>query len=68
MNLTVSWLLTARLPEVTINKETSAPEVNLEKRRELQIHKHLVSASFCIFDEYVCLAIIKKEKTQKTNL
>uniref|UniRef100_A0A3Q2WSD1 Ribosomal RNA-processing protein 43 n=1 Tax=Haplochromis burtoni TaxID=8153 RepID=A0A3Q2WSD1_HAPBU len=49
-------LKNTRLPEVTINKETSAPEVNLEKRRELQIHKHLVSASFCIFDDSILIA------------
>uniref|UniRef100_A0A669EEK8 Ribosomal RNA-processing protein 43 n=1 Tax=Oreochromis niloticus TaxID=8128 RepID=A0A669EEK8_ORENI len=49
-------LKNTRLPEVTINKETSAPEVNLEKRWELQIHKHLVSASFCIFDDSILIS------------
>ena len=49
--LTVYLLPTAQLPEVTINTETSSPEVNLEKRRGLHIHKHPVGASFCVFDE-----------------
>jgi len=42
---------TAQLPEVTINKDTSSPEVNLEKRHRLHVHRHPVGASFCVFDE-----------------
>lgn len=51
--LTVYLLPTAQLPEVTINTETSLPEVNFEKRHGLNICKHPVGTSFCIFDEYV---------------
>lgn len=43
-------LRNTQLPEVSINTETCAPEVNFEKRHGLRIHKHPVGASFCIFD------------------
>lgn len=43
-------LKNTQLPEVTINAETCAPVVNIDKRRGLKIHKHPVAASFCIFD------------------
>lgn len=48
-------LKNTQLPEVTINTETSGPEVNLEKRQGLQIHKHPVGASFCIFDDSILI-------------
>ncbi|KAF7665896.1 hypothetical protein LDENG_00128280 [Lucifuga dentata] len=48
-------LKNTQLPEVTINTETCAPEVNLEKRNGLQIHKHPVSTSFCVFDESILI-------------
>ncbi|XP_030602630.1 exosome complex component RRP43 [Archocentrus centrarchus] len=48
-------LKNTQLPEVTINKETSTPEVNLKKRRGLQIHKHPVGASFCVFDDSILI-------------
>nr|XP_015823820.2 exosome complex component RRP43 [Nothobranchius furzeri] len=48
-------LKTTQLPEVTINKETSAPEVNFEKKHKLSIHRHPVSVSFCIFDDSILI-------------
>ncbi|KAM7374494.1 hypothetical protein PAMP_007148 [Pampus punctatissimus] len=48
-------LKNTRLPEVTINTETHGPEVNLEKRHRLQIHKHPVGASFCVFDDSILI-------------
>ncbi|XP_029956338.1 exosome complex component RRP43 [Salarias fasciatus] len=48
-------LKNTQLPEVTINKETCAPEVNSEKRRGLTIHKHPVGASFCVFDDSILI-------------
>uniref|UniRef100_A0A3Q3QLM3 Ribosomal RNA-processing protein 43 n=1 Tax=Monopterus albus TaxID=43700 RepID=A0A3Q3QLM3_MONAL len=48
-------LKNTQLPEVTINKETSAPEVNLERRHGLHIHKHPVGASFCVFDDSILI-------------
>ncbi|XP_034034170.1 exosome complex component RRP43 [Thalassophryne amazonica] len=48
-------LKNTQLPEVSINTQTSAPEVNLEKRKALKIHKHPVSASFCLFDDSVLI-------------
>lgn len=49
----MALILTAQLPEVTVNAETSTPVVNRDKRRELRIHRHPVAASFCIFDGWV---------------
>lgn len=51
INFMVSLLPAAQLPEVTVNTETCTPVVDLEKRHGLNIHKHPVSASFCVFDE-----------------
>uniref|UniRef100_A0A4W5LCU5 Ribosomal RNA-processing protein 43 n=1 Tax=Hucho hucho TaxID=62062 RepID=A0A4W5LCU5_9TELE len=48
-------LKNARLPEVTVNKETEVPEVNLENRRSLNIHKHPVGASFIVFDDSIMI-------------
>ncbi|XP_060942419.1 exosome complex component RRP43 [Limanda limanda] len=48
-------LKNTQLPEVTISTETSAPEVNLEKRRGLHIQKHPVATSFCIFDDSILI-------------
>ncbi|KAM9333014.1 exosome complex component RRP43 [Pholidichthys leucotaenia] len=48
-------LKNAQLPEVTIDKEMCTPKVNLEKRRGLHIHKHPVSASFCVFDDSILI-------------
>ncbi|KAK9536554.1 hypothetical protein VZT92_006327 [Zoarces viviparus] len=48
-------LKNTQLPEVTISTETSSPEVNLEKRRGLHIHKHPVGASFCVFDDSILI-------------
>ncbi|XP_047463378.1 exosome complex component RRP43 [Mugil cephalus] len=48
-------LKNTRLPKVTINKETCAPEVNLENRHGLHIHKHPVGASFCVFDDSILI-------------
>uniref|UniRef100_A0A8C9ZU08 Ribosomal RNA-processing protein 43 n=1 Tax=Sander lucioperca TaxID=283035 RepID=A0A8C9ZU08_SANLU len=53
--ITVSLLPTAHLPEVTISTETSKPEVNLEKRHGLHIHRHPVGASFCVFDDSILI-------------
>ncbi|XP_076026720.1 exosome complex component RRP43 [Genypterus blacodes] len=41
------------LPEVTVGTETSEPQVNIEKRKGLRIHKHPVAASFCVFDDSI---------------
>ncbi|XP_030294493.1 exosome complex component RRP43 [Sparus aurata] len=46
-------LKNTKLPEVTISTET--PEVNLAKTRGLHIHKHPVSASFCVFDDSILI-------------
>ncbi|XP_041657413.1 exosome complex component RRP43 [Cheilinus undulatus] len=48
-------LKNTQLPEVTINTETSSPEVNSEKRCSLKIHKHPVGASFCVFDDSILI-------------
>ncbi|XP_032389608.1 exosome complex component RRP43 [Etheostoma spectabile] len=48
-------LKNTQLPEVTISTETSKPEVNLEKKHGLQIHKHPVGASFCVFDDSILI-------------
>ncbi|XP_033954968.1 exosome complex component RRP43 isoform X2 [Pseudochaenichthys georgianus] len=48
-------LKNTKLPEVTINKDTGAPEVNLEKRKGLNIRKHPVGASFCVFDDSILI-------------
>ncbi|XP_029506182.2 exosome complex component RRP43 [Oncorhynchus nerka] len=48
-------LKNARLPEVTVNKETEVPEVTLENRRGLNIHKHPVGASFIVFDDSIMI-------------
>ncbi|XP_068456677.1 exosome complex component RRP43 [Clinocottus analis] len=48
-------LKNTQLPEVTINTETSSPEVNFEKKRGLQIHKHPVGASFSVFDDSILI-------------
>ncbi|KAG7224550.1 hypothetical protein INR49_011302 [Caranx melampygus] len=46
-------LKNTQLPEITINTETCSPEVNLEKRHGLNIHKHPVATSFSIFDNSI---------------
>uniref|UniRef100_A0A3Q2Q603 Exosome complex component RRP43 n=1 Tax=Fundulus heteroclitus TaxID=8078 RepID=A0A3Q2Q603_FUNHE len=48
-------LRNTQLPEVGINKETCLPEVDLEKRQKLHIHKHPVGASFCVFDDSILI-------------
>ncbi|KAL6098700.1 exosc8 [Pungitius sinensis] len=48
-------LKNTQLPEVTINTETSLPEVNFEERRGLNIHKHPVGTSFCVFDDSILI-------------
>lgn len=52
-----SWfsttLLVAQLPEATISTETRLPVVDMEKKHGLNIRKHPVGSSFCIFDEWV---------------
>ncbi|TNN63508.1 Exosome complex component RRP43 [Liparis tanakae] len=48
-------LKNTKLPEVTIGSETSLPEVDLEKRRGLRIHKHPVAASFGVFDDSILI-------------
>uniref|UniRef100_A0A8C6SNS8 Ribosomal RNA-processing protein 43 n=1 Tax=Neogobius melanostomus TaxID=47308 RepID=A0A8C6SNS8_9GOBI len=45
----------SKLPDVTINTETCLPEVNLEKRHELQIHRHPVGSSFGVFDKSIVI-------------
>lgn len=40
-----------QLPEVTINEETALAEVNLKKKRFLNIRTHPVATSFAVFDE-----------------
>lgn len=46
-------LKSTKLPEVTINEETHAPEVDFAKKHNLTIHKHPVGASFCVFDDSI---------------
>ncbi|XP_037324352.2 exosome complex component RRP43 isoform X2 [Pungitius pungitius] len=48
-------LKNTQLPEVTISKETSLPEVNFEERRGLNIRKHPVGTSFCVFDDSILI-------------
>uniref|UniRef100_A0A8C5GT52 Exosome complex component RRP43 n=1 Tax=Gouania willdenowi TaxID=441366 RepID=A0A8C5GT52_GOUWI len=48
-------LKNTQLPEVTINKETSAPEVKLEKKHGLTIQKHPVGSSFSVFDDSILI-------------
>ncbi|XP_041864333.1 exosome complex component RRP43 [Melanotaenia boesemani] len=48
-------LKNTQLPEVTVNKETCTPEVKLEKRHGLHVHKHPVCASFCVFDDSILI-------------
>ncbi|XP_038564433.1 exosome complex component RRP43 [Micropterus salmoides] len=48
-------LKNTQLPEVTVSTEMCTPEVNLEKRRGLHIHKHPVGASFCVFDDSIMI-------------
>lgn len=48
-------LKNTKLPQVTIGSETSLPEVDLEKRRGLRIHKHPVATSFGIFDDSILI-------------
>ncbi|CAL8307339.1 unnamed protein product [Gadus morhua 'NCC'] len=48
-------LKNAQLPEVTVNAETSLPEVDLKKRKPLQIHRHPVASSFCVFDNSILI-------------
>ncbi|XP_077447626.1 exosome complex component RRP43 [Stigmatopora argus] len=52
------------LPAVSANGETSAPEVDLEKRQKLKIVKHPVAASFCVFDQSILLADPVAEEEQ----
>ncbi|XP_077402684.1 exosome complex component RRP43 isoform X1 [Vanacampus margaritifer] len=49
-------LKNTNLPEVSVNGETGAPQVDLGKRRGLKIGQHPVAASFCVFDEAILLA------------
>ncbi|CAL8265526.1 unnamed protein product [Merluccius merluccius] len=44
-----------QLPEVTVNAETSLPEVDLKTRKPLQVHRHPVASSFCVFDNSVLI-------------
>ncbi|KAG7269973.1 hypothetical protein CRUP_021828 [Coryphaenoides rupestris] len=48
-------LKNTQLPEVTVNPETSLPEVNLQNRTPLQVHRHPVGSSFCVFDDSVLI-------------
>ncbi|XP_023661056.2 exosome complex component RRP43 isoform X2 [Paramormyrops kingsleyae] len=48
-------LKNARLPEVTINKETDLAEVNTDKLHHLNVSKHPVSSSFSIFDNTIVI-------------
>uniref|UniRef100_A0A667YXW1 Ribosomal RNA-processing protein 43 n=1 Tax=Myripristis murdjan TaxID=586833 RepID=A0A667YXW1_9TELE len=48
-------LKNTQLPEVTIKPEACTPEVNLEKRNGLLIHKHPVGTSFCVFDNSILI-------------
>ncbi|XP_038134735.1 exosome complex component RRP43 [Cyprinodon tularosa] len=48
-------LKNTQLPEVAVNKETCLPEVDLEKRQRLRIHRHPVGASFCVFDDSILI-------------
>ncbi|KAM6985194.1 exosome complex component RRP43 [Aplochiton taeniatus] len=51
----VAALKNAKLPSVSINKETDVPEVNLDKRRGLTIYSHPVGASFAVFDDSIVI-------------
>nr|XP_057942953.1 exosome complex component RRP43 [Doryrhamphus excisus] len=57
-------LKNTRLPEVVINADTCAPEVNLEKRHGLNIVKHPVAASFCVFDDSIVITDPTAEEEQ----
>uniref|UniRef100_A0A672N628 Ribosomal RNA-processing protein 43 n=1 Tax=Sinocyclocheilus grahami TaxID=75366 RepID=A0A672N628_SINGR len=48
-------LKNARLPEVTINKETDLAEVDIQKKRHLKINRHPVGSSFVIFDDSIII-------------
>ncbi|KAL0994875.1 hypothetical protein UPYG_G00128600 [Umbra pygmaea] len=48
-------LKNARLPKVTFSKDSEVPEVNLENRTGLNIHKHPVAASFAVFDDSITI-------------
>lgn len=51
----VAALKNTQLPKVTLNSETCAPEVNVEKRHRLRIQKHPVCASFAVFDNSILI-------------
>uniref|UniRef100_A0A3B4AYZ6 Ribosomal RNA-processing protein 43 n=1 Tax=Periophthalmus magnuspinnatus TaxID=409849 RepID=A0A3B4AYZ6_9GOBI len=44
-----------QLPDVTISTDTCLPEVSLEKKHDLQIHRHPVSSSFGVFDRSIMI-------------
>ncbi|XP_067290241.1 exosome complex component RRP43 [Pseudorasbora parva] len=48
-------LKNARLPEVTINTETDAAEVDMQKKRLLKINRHPVGSSFAVFDDSIII-------------
>ncbi|KAJ0004570.1 hypothetical protein NQD34_010784 [Periophthalmus magnuspinnatus] len=48
-------LKNTQLPDVTISTDTCLPEVSLEKKHDLQIHRHPVSSSFGVFDKSIMI-------------
>ncbi|KAI1903412.1 hypothetical protein AGOR_G00026910 [Albula goreensis] len=51
----VSALENVQLPEVTISKETDLAEVNMDKKRHLNIAKHPIGSSFAVFDDSIVI-------------
>lgn len=51
----VAALRNARLPQVTVDKDTLSPVVNLEKRCGLKVTKHPLGTSFTVFDESIVI-------------
>ncbi|XP_053703288.1 exosome complex component RRP43 isoform X1 [Synchiropus splendidus] len=47
---------TARIPEVSVNKETSSPEVDSKKKRGLKIQRCPIATSFTVFDNSIVIA------------
>ncbi|KAM9788711.1 exosome complex component RRP43 [Neosynchiropus ocellatus] len=49
-------LKNTRIPEVSVNKETSSPEVNSKKKLGLKIHRSPIATSFAVFDNSIVIA------------
>ncbi|XP_053703290.1 exosome complex component RRP43 isoform X3 [Synchiropus splendidus] len=49
-------LKNTRIPEVSVNKETSSPEVDSKKKRGLKIQRCPIATSFTVFDNSIVIA------------